>query len=255
MTEETITKEKTTPRELGECPVCGGNVKQNRTHRSGKCKICGKEHKTYYYCENGCDFCDTCYGSYAFFKLGSIVKTKSKNPIDILNEMMSDTNFGLRGCVHCAAAPLSIVLAYKNAAEITRRADLLMDLFKFEIARTPISMCKINGHCGIPISSGNSLSALLPILDERYENSTVGKRLKVECIKAVEGIRYENTCCKKVAYLEITVITDFVNRYMWVHLPLPDVIKCKFSENNPYCEKENCEYYEGLRIKPLNDLI
>lgn len=248
-------------RELGSCPICRGEVKQLSTARTGKCIICRKEHSSYYYCENGHDFCDVCYGTFAFLKLCSVLKTDSKNPIEILNQMMSTNDFGLRGCVHCAIVPVSVILAYKNFTKITGKSvDIIIDLFKHEVMRAPISLCEKNGTCVIPVACGNSLATILPILDQRYENTTVGKRLKGECITAVEKIYSEKkldekTCCKQIAYEEIVLVTGFINRYLWVELPLPETVICGFSKDNPFCKKEACRFFRGYRAKPLNDLF
>ncbi|MDO5843581.1 MAG: DUF5714 domain-containing protein [Methanocorpusculum sp.] len=249
------TESKSILREFGACPVCGGIVEQKNIQRNGKCQICGKEHKSYHYCENGHDFCDICYGSFAFSNLTSIVNTESKNPVEILNMMMSDESFGLRGCIHCVATPLSLVLAYRNIEGIGRKShDLLIELFKIEVERTPISLCKETGQCGIPVACGNALSNLLPVLNSMYENSTVGKRLKTVCLDAVKDIESKNICCKKIAYTEVLTIADFTDRYLRVNFQMPEVIKCEYSQWNQNCEKENCAFYRGYSINQPNDL-
>lgn len=238
-------------RELGPCPVCGGFVEQKNVSRTGVCQICGKEFSTYYYRENNHDFCDICYGSFAFSEITSIINTSSKNPLEILNLIMSPNDFGLRGCAHCIATPLSIILAYKNVTETNREAtDILINLFKSEVVRTPISLCKEKGECGIPISCGNAIANLMPIINSKYQNSTVGKRLKSECLKAVEDIHDENMCCKMIAYREILFIADFMDRYFRVKFPMPAVFTCQFSKGNRYCIKEKCEFYRGCRTEP-----
>jgi hypothetical protein len=41
------------------------------------------------------------------------------------------------------------------------------------------------------------------------------------------------------------VLNEYLKKYLSLDMGLPDKIVCAFSETNPECKKERCEFYNG----------
>lgn len=248
-------REQTHP-DYTACPICGGKMSHREETSSGICFICGKSYKSHYFCENGCFICSPCYGSRSFIKLYPVMRAQSKNPFEIIEMMMDTKGIGLGGCIHHAMVPLAIFIAFKNTAMLGKEfTDTIFDIFREEIQKVPISLCKTEAHCcGIPISCGNTYAMAIPLFCEilgidRYKDGVVEEKIKDECQRVVLENRGEDKlCCKRIAYIETLTLAKIANNYFKVELQLPKMIKCKYAGQSAYCLKERCEFYEGIRI-------
>lgn len=233
--------------DIAPCPICGGIITHLDEPHSGTCEKCGKEFTSYYSCENDHQFCDLCYAWSIFNKILHAFKNTSKNPFVIADEIMDSPEFGTKGCIHYVVPSLSVILAFRNVVKASIVPENFIDIFEDTVAKVPVSFCKINGNCGIPFSCGETLSAIMPLIQKNYNDKAIGNKLSTECMIAVANNNKEfGQCCKRNTYISILVTAAFFDKYLWVELNIPKKVVCKYSKENPECIKDRCKFYRGF---------
>lgn len=227
-------------------------MEQLNTPRTGKCEECGKEFTSYYSCENGHKFCDLCYAWSVFNKIFPVFKLTSKNPFVIADAILDTDGFGVRGCIHYVAPSLAMIMAYKNVTDGKVIPGKGVEIFEEAIANVPVSLCKINGNCGIPYACGETLSIIMPLIQPNFNDKTIGNKLTTECMIAVAmNNKEKGICCKRNVYISILTTAEFFDKYLWVAVNIPKKVFCKYSKDNPECIKDRCEFYRGCNTKQI----
>ena len=92
-----------------------------------------------------------------------LMKNTSKNPIDIVNEVMHKDFINIHGPEHHYLDGASFLVAYKNAGS-TIDLDKALAMLAERTIKMPGAMCGFWGVCG----SSTSLGAALSIIHEVY---------------------------------------------------------------------------------------
>ncbi|MDO5845283.1 MAG: DUF5714 domain-containing protein [Methanocorpusculum sp.] len=233
-----------------KCLICGEELIQGLEPREYRCDLCGKIFISSNLCKNGHHICSTCAIKEFYDATKSVcIKTKSKNPIGIAEQIMSYPNFTYFGCKHYIVAPMALFTAYKNSGGVSD-FEKSLEIIKNAAMSSHTSLCNIGGVCGIPISTGKSLfaSSLETIDKERLK--VISSKLSVYCMHAITDPEYLGSadCCKRNIYISLIAGTKFIRDYLWIDLELPNVVKCSYCENNPRCNKELCRLYLGKNL-------
>lgn len=234
-----------------KCPVCGEDVIQGPELKESKCSQCGKIHVSNYSCKNGHKFCNSCLISkYADIAKEICLNSESRDPVEIAEKIMSHQEFTLIGCKHYMVAPIALYTAFKNCGG--KVVNFEESLSKIIDASThgQVSMCKIGGVCGIPLSLGRTMYASNPDNTDSMEAIEISNRSAYACMKEMMNPEYKGSrdCCKRNVYLTIFMGVKDIRNNFWVNLDLPGSAKCKFSKNNPRCNKELCQMYKGRTL-------
>jgi hypothetical protein len=52
-------------------------------------------------------------------------------------------------------------------------------------------------------------------------------------------------CCKRNTFLALRSAVRFIDTEMGIRLPMPGTIRCRFSDQNRECLKEECLFWPG----------
>lgn len=175
------------------------------------------------------------------------LQEKSKNPIEIFNNIANKNFVRIHGPEHHVLDGASILTAFYNAGGKIELQKSLNELFKRGL-QMPGATCGMWGVCGAVSSMGASLS----IIDGTGPLSTDaswGKHMEftssaLYSLSQVGGPR----CCKRDAYLSFQKAIEYVNANYDVELECGK-IECCFSEKNEQCINERCPFFKNKKKK------
>ena len=175
------------------------------------------------------------------------LQEKSKNPIEIFNNIANKNFVRIHGPEHHVLDGASILTAFYNAGGKIELQESLNELVKRGL-QMPGATCGMWGVCGAVSSMGAALS----IIDGTGPLSTDdswGKHMEftssaLYSLSQVGGPR----CCKRDAYLSFQKAIDYVNANYDVELE-KGKIECSFSEKNEQCIRERCPFFKNKKKK------
>lgn len=219
-----------------------------------KCDACGKDITTNYYCPNGHHLCNICRHENTFQIIKNIcLTTKSKNPLEIAELMMDSEGMSMLGCKQYLIATLSVYAAYKNAGGRTNNFEESVDKVKKRVMMTQTSMCKLGGFCGIPIAMGGAFQSASIQRADIAEITRFSNKLSGHCMSKLLNPNNEGSsdCCIRNASICIVESARFINNNFWTEMELPAVMKCKYADENPRCNREKCPFFYGRRTEKV----
>lgn len=231
-----------------KCLICGEEISQGDIPIKEKCDLCGETFVSYNYCRNNHHVCRECADKSLMKHAADVFQnSKSTNPVKIAEQIMDLPEFTMIGCKHYFVAALSVCTAYKNAGGYVNDFENTLQQIIDRTDLLPTSMCKFGGICGIPFAVGISskMTGIKPRNDEL--NNLMSNRLSAFCIGKMFDSEYAGNaeCCKRNTYLCIHASTIFIKNNYWVEMTLPSKIVCKYSKDNPKCNKDKCRLYLG----------
>lgn len=174
-----------------------------------------------------------------------ILKSNSKNPIEIVKSIMHKDYINIHGPEHHFLDGASFLIAYKNAGGEIDVNEAIDELAKRTI-KMPGAMCGLWGVCGSVTSIGAALSIIFgtgPLTsNEHYKNNMEFTSTIIEKMSNIGGPR----CCKRNAFLSLTYAKEFVENKYGVKMEI-DNFKCEFSSYNKQCIGIKCPYFEGVK--------
>lgn len=223
-----------------ECLICKAPLEYLGSDEIMECELCHKKQSSKTRCVNGHFVCDECHTSGMDEILSICFNSKSKNPIEILEEMMDMPACHMHGPEHHTMVGSALLTAYKNAGgEIDLKASL------YEMQRrgkqVPGGACGFWGACGAGISAGMYLSIALnatPLAKEAWGLSNQMTARALDAIGANGGPR----CCKRDSYLAIIEAVRFTKENLGIEMALSD-IACSRSHLNNQCLQTECPFY------------
>lgn len=223
-----------------ECLICGSPLEYIDKPEMMECSICHKRFENNVRCEKGHFVCDECHTSGVDGIIGVCRTEKSKNPIEIIEKLMSLGSCHMHGPEHHIMVGASILVAYKNAggeidlpwalSEIVRRGK-----------QVPGGACGNWGACGAGISTGMAVSIITkstPLAKEEWGVSNLMTSIALANIARHGGPR----CCKRNSYEALLAAIDFIGEKLNIRLCRPDCIVCSRSAMNNHCLGSRCPY-------------
>ncbi len=224
-----------------ECLICGAPLKYLDNEEEKQCVICKKTKKTRTVCVNGHYVCDACHTKGIDGIFAVCLNEKSKNPVAIMEKLMSLPFCHMHGPEHHIMVGSALVTAYRNAGGKIDLEKGLIEL-KSRAEKVPGGACGFWGACGAGISTGMFISVITdanPLADKTWglANQMTGKSL--DAIGKIGGPR----CCKRNSYTAIMQAVKFVKENLGVEMELNDIVCSRFSNNNQ-CKKERCPFWK-----------
>lgn len=108
----------------------------------------------------------------------------------------------------------------------------------------PYGVCGTIGICGVCSSVGATLSTLLKATYMSDRERSIALSGTAECLMELSKAGGPR-CCKQSLYIGLEVLNRHLKKYLNLDMNLPDKIVCEFSDKNPECKKERCEFYGG----------
>ena len=171
--------------------------------------------------------------------IGLCLAETSKNPILILQKLMTLPFCHMHGPEHHIMVGASLLTAYKNAGGNIDLPKALVEM-QSRGKQVPGGACGFWGACGAGISAGMFVSIITgstPLANEAWGLSNQMTSSALGAIGEVGGPR----CCKRDSYLAITRAVAFIKEHFGIEMEL-DKIKCIHSAQNNQCIKERCPF-------------
>ncbi len=224
-----------------ECLICKAPLEYLDTDILTECEICHKKEESKTRCVNGHYVCNECHtnGMNKIFAL--CLNETSKNPVHILEKMMSLDFCHMHGPEHHVMVGASLLTAYKNAGGILNLEEALSEMYK-RGKQVPGGACGFWGACGAGISTGMYVSVVTkatPLAKEAWGLSNQMTARALNSIGQTGGPR----CCKRDSYIAIIDAVRFTAEKLNVQMEI-DKIVCSRSQLNNQCIKNACPFHK-----------
>lgn len=147
-----------------ECLICKAPLEYLETETMMECELCHRQEMSRTRCVNGHYVCNECHTKGLDSVIGFCLETDSRNPFDILEQMMDMPFCHMHGPEHHTLVGAALLTAYHNAGGQIELQDALKEM----VARgrkVPGGACGFWGSCGAvkgtPICLFRLLSAML----------------------------------------------------------------------------------------------
>ena len=144
---------------MEECLICKAPLEYLETDRIMECSICHKQEASKTRCINGHYVCNECHTAGMDSITGLCLAEKSKNPVEILEKMMSMPFCHMHGPEHHVMVGAALLTAAKNAGADLDLPQALTEMMN-RGKSVPGGSCGFWGACGAGISSGMFISIL-----------------------------------------------------------------------------------------------
>lgn len=229
-----------------ECIICGAPLSYLTRPIEMECAICHKRELSNVCCEKGHFVCDECHTSGVENILSICLNETSRNPIEILEKMMSLPFCHMHGPEHHIMVGASLLTAYHNAGGELNLESALPEMVR-RGKQVPGGACGNWGACGAGISAGMFVS----IITQSTPLATKAWRLcNLMTSQALENIALHGgpRCCKRDSYLSILSAIRFCQKELGVTMEEPQQIVCSRSACNNQCLKEACLFHPKQTI-------
>lgn len=222
-----------------ECLICGSPLTYLKNDELMECAVCRKKELTKTRCVNGHYVCNECHTQGIDAIFGVCLNETSKNPIEILNRLMSLPFCHMHGPEHHVLVGAALLTAYRNAGGDIDLTKALSEM-RSRGGSVPGGVCGFWGACGAGISSGIFISIITgstPLANEPFALSNKMTSLSLSAIGEVGGPR----CCKRDSYLSILQAVRFVKEHFGIEMETGEVV-CSFSGLNNQCIGKRCPF-------------
>jgi len=222
-----------------ECLICRAPLEYSEKDELMECVICHKKENSKTKCVNGHYICNECHTKGMDAIIGLCLENSSKNPIEILEQMMGQPFCHMHGPEHHVMVGSALLTAYKNAGGDIDLEAALPEMFS-RGKSVPGGACGFWGACGAGISTGmfvSIISGATPLAAEPFRLSHLMTAKSLEQIGKVGGPR----CCKRDSFLSILSAVDFVEENFSISMEKPEII-CRYSSENNQCIGTRCPF-------------
>ena len=222
-----------------ECLICKAPLEYLETDELMECAICHKKEYSKTRCVNGHYVCNECHTAGVDAIIGLCLAESSKNPVEIINKMMSLPFCHMHGPEHHIMVGSALLTAYKNAGGDIDLEPALVEMMR-RGKSVPGGACGFWGACGAGISSGmfvSIISGSTPLAEEPFALSHRMTSKSLAAIGEIGGPR----CCKRDSYLSVLAAVDFVKENFGIDMEKPLII-CSHSARNNQCIRERCPF-------------
>lgn len=229
-----------------ECLICKAPLEYLDTDEAMKCGLCHQRQNSKTRCINGHFVCDECHTSGIDQMVSICLHSISRNPVRILEKMMSIPACHMHGPEHHTMVGAALLTAYHNAGGDVDLQAALCEMQK-RGGQVPGGACGFWGACGAGISTGMYVSIACkatPLAKEAWglANQMTGRAL--DAISRHGGPR----CCKRDSYLAIIEAVNFTGEKLGIQMEL-DPVTCSRSSMNNQCLQEKCPFHPAKKKK------
>ena len=222
-----------------ECLFCNASLEYLEKDEPMECVICHKKENSKTRCVNGHYVCNECHTKGMDSIIGICLKEISRNPIDIIDKLMSQPFCHMHGPEQHVMVGSALLTAYKNAGGDIGLSAALTEMMN-RGKSVPGGACGFWGACGAGISSGMFISIIsksTPLANEPFALSHQMTSIALGKIGEIGGPR----CCKRDSFLSILAAVDFVDEHFGIKMEKPKII-CRYSLENNQCIAKRCPF-------------
>ena len=224
-----------------ECLICKAPIEYLESEEEMECLLCHKKEMSRTRCVNGHYVCSECHMSGMDSIVAMCLAEESKNPIAIIEKMMSMPFCHMHGPEHHVMVGSALLTAFKNAGGEVELEKALVEMYN-RGKSVPGGICGFWGSCGSAVSSGIYMSFVTqatPLTVESWCLSNKMTSCSLSTIRENGGPR----CCKRNAYLAISEAVKFTKEKLGIEMEL-DNIQCTRSEQNNQCIGNKCPFHK-----------
>ena len=199
-----------------ECLICKAPLEYLTQDEMMECAICHKQELSKTRCVEGHYVCSDCHTQGMDSIFGLCLSESSRDPIEILEKMMSLPFCHMHGPEHHVMVGAALLTAYKNAGGDIDLPKALQEMYSRGKA-VPGGACGFWGACGAGVSAGQFMAiatASSPLAVEPWGLSNQMTAKALESIGKVGGPR----CCKRNVYLSILTAVRFLRQELWTQI-------------------------------------
>jgi len=225
-----------------ECLICKAPLEYLEEDILMECAVCHKEEFSKTRCVNGHYVCSECHTEGMDMIIGACLQSGSRNPVAILQQMMSMPFCHMHGPEHHVMVGAALLTAYRNAGGDLDLESALLEMYR-RGKEVPGGVCGFWGACGAGISTGIYMSILTkatPLAGEPWGLSNQMTSRALGTIGEIGGPR----CCKRDSYLSLLEAVKFTEERFGIRME-PGEIVCNHSVQNNQCIGERCPFYRG----------
>lgn len=193
-------------------------------------------------CKAPLEYLNECHTSGLEDILGLCLKEESKNPLEILEKMMSMPFCHMHGPEHHVMVGAALLTAYRNSGGDIDLDKALLEMYNRGKA-VPGGVCGFWGACGAGISTGIYMSIVTkatPLAQEVWGLSNQMTAQALKCIGEIGGPR----CCKRDSYLAVREAIKFTKEHLGIWMEAKN-ISCSRSSLNNQCIQGRCPFNKG----------
>lgn len=222
-----------------ECLICNALLEYLEKDELMECAVCHKKENSKTRCMNVHYVCNECHTNGMDVIVKLCLEETSKNPVDIMDKMMSLPFCHMHGPEHHVMVGAALLTAYKNAGGDIDLSTALAEMMN-RGKSVPGGACGFWGACGAGISSGMFISIIsksTPLAKEPFALSHRMTSAALGRIGEIGGPR----CCKRDSFLSILAAVDFVEENFGIKMEKSQ-ITCGYSKENNQCIGRRCPF-------------
>ncbi len=227
-----------------ECLICRKPLEYLEEDVLMECAVCHKKENSKTRCIQGHYVCSDCHTQGMDSIIGLCLHEHSKNPIEIIDEMMAMPFCHMHGPEHHVMVGAALLTAYHNAGGNVELEKALPEMYR-RGKEVPGGACGFWGACGAGISTGMYLSIITkstPLAEKEWGLSNQMTARALQKIGEAGGPR----CCKRDSYLSIIEAVRFTEEKLGVHMEIKEFF-CTRSDRNNQCIQKACPFYKAGR--------
>lgn len=227
-----------------ECLICRKPLEYLEEDVLMECAVCHKKENSKTRCIQGHYVCSDCHTQGMDSIIGLCLHEHSRNPIEIIDEMMAMPFCHMHGPEHHVMVGAALLTAYHNAGGNVELEKALPEMYR-RGKEVPGGACGFWGACGAGISTGMYLSIITkstPLAEKEWGLSNQMTARALQKIGEAGGPR----CCKRDSYLSIIEAVRFTEEKLGVHMEIKEFF-CTRSDRNNQCIQKACPFYKAGR--------
>ena len=223
-----------------ECLICKAPLEYLQTDEIMECALCHTKQRSKTRCINGHFVCDACHTGGMDGILAICLASKSADPIEIMENLMSMPSCHMHGPEHHTMVGSALLTAYKNAGGNIDLQNALLEMQK-RGRQVPGGVCGFWGACGAGISTGMFVSIALQATPLAKEAWGLCNQMTARALDAI-GKNGGPRCCKRDSYLAIIEAVGFAEEKLGIRMDCHSVT-CTRAQKNNQCLKTACRFY------------
>lgn len=222
-----------------ECLICKAPLEYLEQDILMECELCHKTGKSKARCIHGHYICNDCHTQGMDMIIGLCLAETSKNPVEILENMMAQPFCHMHGPEHHVMVGSALLTAYSNAGgDIDLQAALVE--MQNRGKNVPGGICGFWGACGAGVSAGIFVSIITKSTPLAVEPFGLSNRMTAKALEQI-GLVGGPRCCKRDSYLAILAAIDFAAHHFGIVMDSPEIVCHHFPKNNQ-CIGSRCPF-------------
>ena len=222
------------------CILCGKPLVYFPAEKMLECRICRRVKPANAACADGHFVCDDCHRGGGAEILAFLKKSREKDPVALLLQVMALEGVHLHGPEHHGIVPCVLVTAFRNCGGRIDLDAALAEAWK-RGRKIPGGACGFLGVCGAASGAGvfaSVVSGATPLTGKQWE---IPQRLTAACLEAMAEVGGPR-CCKRTSRIAVECAAAFSEKEFGVSMPVSRP-PCTYCARNRECIRLRCPFF------------